>query len=334
MSKKISSYAELLDYAEGCFRGTNKIDSLEIGDSLDYKIKITGGTWDGSVDYRLAQYIIDTQNALDKLFKELGIELKEHERPIIKFRVESGCTELYIKISEAVKTLFENMPSGQKTFIAALMLLSIVGAFTAYGFMQYKTQQEQHLYELEKQKIQNEKELKHQEILVKTIDSLADKISTYETPNRKLAKNLYEGDKFENSTNPEELTKEELKQQYRGKSKSKAETVYIDNKYLITAIKLKAGKITIEHAGHRYDCQSSLNLEELEDLLNRVKAGIVEGKGFELDLKINAEYYKETKKLKNLIIYEIGTSRKNAKSIDDLINIKQEASPNRQYPLF
>jgi hypothetical protein len=292
---KIDSYENLLKHAEECLKQKKTLGHFEIDNALDYNIKITGETWDGSIDYRLAQYIVDTQKAIDNLFEELGIALEEEDRPVITFKIEAGCTKLIVQISKTFEKLIENMTSGEKIYVATLLFLAVVGGITVHEFREYKSEQEAHAFELKSQKQTNDKELKQQELLVDVIDSLVDKIPVYATPTKRLAKNLREKDEIENSINPIKRTKKELKKEYPGKGKYKAESVYLDGKYIITAIILETGKITIEQGSHKYDCLSSLNESEAKKLFSKVQDAHAKKKGFELDLKITADYFKGSK---------------------------------------
>jgi hypothetical protein len=319
MKIKITSYNELLEYAEKCFLEATEPGKLKIGKDLDYTIKIAGDSWDGAIDYRVAQYIVDTQKAVDNLFKELGIELAEKDRPIVKFRVKAGCTEIIVEITKTLSALFKNMESKHKVFVATLLCMTIFGVFTIKEVAQYQDKQQERAHQLEMQKLLDSKEVEKQNKLVQIIDSLVDKFPSYAKPNKQLSKNMRPGDTVTNSTNSVTRTKDEFKKQYPGKGKYKAKSVYLDGQYLITEIKLINSRITIESGSHHYDCLSSLNEAESENLFSKVKEAHAVGQGFKLDLKITADFFKGSKQLKNFVIYEIGEPRKGSQTIESLI---------------
>lgn len=324
MTIKIESYEELLDYAEKCMLSATAIEPIDIGNALDYKIKLTGDKWDGSIDYRLAQYIVLAQKTLDKLVDELGLNLAEEDKPVIKFKVNEGCLEVIIKFSEAAKALFENMSSREKIYTATLLIIAIVGGFSGHEYHEYKDRQEARVHELKMQELEDNKELKQQEKLVNVINTLAEKIPVYQAPTKKLANIMSPGDTINSSIDNITRTKDELKKQFPTKGKYKPDLVYIDGEYTITTIKLESGSITVEQGPYRYDCQSSLNDQELESLFSRVKAAYAEGKGFKLNLKVTAKYFKGSNTLKNLVIYEIGEPREGSCTIESLIESKSE----------
>lgn len=305
---KINTYEELLRFAENLIEGKSKINDAEITEGLDFEIKLKGNIWDGSIDFRIAKYILDLQKAIDTILKDADIPIDKNTRPIVKFRVEKGCSLIEVKISDAVKYIMENMSGKQKTFIAIVAILSTVGYFTTSKIIDYQNKIAE---QKTNQTIINSYDHAFQEVIKKIPD--------YEKPMRGLTNNLEKNDTIKSSVNGEKLTKTEIKKQYPGKSKFKAENVYIDGNYLITAIKLETGAITIEEGTHSYDCLSSLTNQELTDLFNKVKNAYTQKKGFTLDLRISAKYFKGSNSLKNLVIYEIGSPRKGAQSISSLL---------------
>lgn len=314
----IQTYEQLLELAEESLFEKEKFRDFEIGDSLNYTVKIIGDTWNGTIDYRIAKYILEIQKKIDNLYDELEIQIDKDHRVLVTFTINEGCTEAVVEIAKTLKEIFTNMESSHKLYLATVLSLSIVGSFTVWQFKEYKSEQIQLKHDVEKTKLISEKEIRQQQQLVDIVESISDKIPNYATPNKVLASNLKEGDEIQLSTQPSKFTKDEFKKQYPGKSKFKPESVYIDGKYLITAIILEAGKITIDSQGEKYDCLSSLSEDESNELFSQVKAAHAAKKGFELDLKITAKYYKGKNEIRDLIIYEIGPPRNGAKTIESL----------------
>lgn len=306
--KKITSYEELLEFAENVLEGKSKIGTIEITDDLDYKIKLKGTIWDGSIDFRIAKYIIDIQKTIDSILKDADIPLDKNNRPIVKFRVEKGCSLIEVKISDAIKYIMENMSGGQKTFVAVIAILSTVGFFTTTKILEYKEKVDQ-----------NQTNQVILQSYDKAFQEVIKKVPSYEKPMRGLTSNLEEKDTINNSLTGEELSQTEAKKQYPGKSKFKAQNVYIDGNYLITAIKLETGAITIEDGGNHFDCLSSLTNQELKDLFDKVQTAYTQKQGFKLDLKITAKYFKGSNTLRDLVIYEIGAPRSGSQTIDSLL---------------
>lgn len=251
------------------------------------------------------------------MYSELQIDTEN--KPIIKFTINQGCLEAVVEVSKTLKEIFTNMESSHKLYLAVVLILSIVGSFTIWQFKEYKSEQLKLNNEIKQTELVSEKEKQQQKTIVDIVNILSDKIPSFAAPNKNLAENLADGDEIKYSTQDKKFNKDDFKKQFPGKSKFKPETVYIDGKYLITAIILETGKITIEHQGVKYDCLSSLNPEESNELFSKVQAAHSAKKGFELDLKITAKYYKGKNEIRDLIIYEIGTPREGAKTIQSIL---------------
>jgi hypothetical protein len=316
---KIITYDQLLQLAEESLFEKEQFRDFEISDSLNYTVKIFGNSWDGTIDCRIAKYILEVQKQIDNLYDELGIEIDKDQRVLVKFTINEGCTEAVVEIAKTLREIFTNMESSHKLYLATVLSLSIVGAFTVWQFKEYKSEQIKLKHDLEQSQLVSDKELKQQQQLIDIIGTISEKIPNYSSPNKVLAVSMREGDEIKLSTQQVKFTKDDFKKQYPGKSKFKPESVYIDGKYLITAIILESGKIIIDHQGEKYDCLSSLNEAESNELFSQVKAAHAAKKGFKLDMKITAKYYKGTNEIRDLIIYEIGPPRNGAKTIESLI---------------
>ncbi len=312
---KITTYEELLKFSEDLIEGKTQIEDIEITDGLDFTIKLKGRIWDGAIDFRIAKYVVDFQKSVDAIVRNAGIIVDKKTRPVVKFRVEEGCSVIEVKISEAVRHIVKNMTGGQITFVAVIAILSAVGYFTSSSVLEYKAK----MLEYKAKELVQQNSQAIIKNYAQAFDEVVQKIPTYEKPIRRLTSNLEKNDTIESSITGKELTRAEVKKAYPDKSRVKAENVYIDGNYLITAIKLETGAITIEEGNHKFDCQSSLTDEELTDLFNKVQQAYSQKRGFRLDLKITAKYFKGSNSLKNLVIYEIGPPRKGAQAISSLL---------------
>lgn len=114
--KIIENYQELLNYAIACLDSTKALEPAEISDNLNFKIKIKGPSWDGAIDYRIAKYVIDIQNSVNKLLlghlnKEeidrLYAQLKEkHSEGKIPFTLPLKITAKYTEREIKEATIF------------------------------------------------------------------------------------------------------------------------------------------------------------------------------------------------------------------------------------
>ena len=51
----INTYDDLLLFAASCLNKTKDLEEVQIGDGLNYEIVISGPSWSGNIDYRIAK---------------------------------------------------------------------------------------------------------------------------------------------------------------------------------------------------------------------------------------------------------------------------------------
>ena len=301
--RTVNNYDELLEYTFDCLDKTKPADLLELKGDFNYTIKVSGRTWDQYIDWRLAKLITEFQSSINKALKEANIDLtkEEEEKTTVKFRISEGSSLIEINCGDLFKVLADHMTGGELTAIAITAILVTGGLLTVRRIMAHR---------------EKEEDEKTKRELAKVIENVAQ----YEKPIRGLLRRMDKEDTIEISPTNRELNRSELLAEYPGKGKFRAENVYIDGVYTVVAIKLDAGTIAVEKEGHRFDCQSSLSQEESEELFSKVQEAHAKGKGFDLPLKITAEYYQGSKQLKKQIIYEIGEPRKGTKTLTELLD--------------
>lgn len=301
--RTVTNYEELLEYTYDCLDKNKKAELLELEGDFNYSIKISGPNWDQYIDWRLAKLITDFQSSINKALKEAEVDLSEDEqqKTIVKFKISKGSSLVEINCGDLFKVVAEHMTGGQLTAVVIMAILVTGGVLTVRRIMEHK------------EKAEDEKTKRE---LAKIIENVAQ----YEKPMRGLLHRMDKEDTVEISPTDRKLTRSELVTEYPGKSKFRAELVYIDGVYTVVTIKLDAGTLTVEKEGHRFDCQSSLSQEELEELFSKVQAAYAKGKGFDIPLKITADYFQGSKQIKKPKIYEIGEPRKGAKTLAELLD--------------
>jgi len=301
--RTVNNYDELLKYTFDCLDKSKPADLLELKGNFNYTIRVSGRTWDQFIDWRLAKLITEFQNSINKALKEANIALtkEEEEKTTVKFRISEGSSLLEINCGDLFKVMADHMTGGELTAIAIAAILVTGGLLTVRRIMAYR------------EKVEDEKTKRE---LAKVIESVAQ----YEKPMRGLLSRLDQEDTVEISPTARKFNRSELRSEYPGKGKFRAETIYIDGIYTIVAIKLDAGTISVEKEGRRFDCQSSLSQEESEELFSKVQNAHAKGTGFDLPLKITAEYFQGSRQLKKQMIYEIGEPRKGTKMLADLLD--------------
>jgi len=301
--RTINNYDELLEYTFDCLDKTKPAELMELKGDFNYTIKVSGQNWDQYIDWRLAKLITEFQNSINRALKEANIDLtkEEEQKTTVKFRISKGSSLVEINCGDLFKVVADHMTGGQLTAVIIAAILVTGGVLTVRRIMARR---------------EKESDERTKRELAKVIENVAQ----YEKPIRGLLSRMDKEDTVEISPTDRKLNRSELRAEYPGKSKYRAENVYIDGVYTVVAIKLDEGTLAVEKEGHRFDCHSSLSREASEELFSKVQEAHSKGKGFDLPLKITAEYYQGSKQLKKQNIYEIGEPRIGTRTLVELLN--------------
>lgn len=305
----INTYDDLLSYAARCLDKTKDLEDIEIGEGLNYQIIISGPSWSGDIDYRLARYILEIQHAINKNFRETcGEDLPDYkDRIVVKVRVEDGSLKAFVKIDEVLKALFENMESRHKLYLGVFIVAACAGVFSysTYGGIVDK----------QRSLAANEQQLARME---RMFVAVADKLPEAERPARALVSKMEETDTIKLPGYDAPLNVGQAKDLYPRKQRSKISNSYIDGLYIIKAIKFEDPvRITVEQGAHRFECFVSLNDEDLAIVYEKAKGLHAGGGEFEMDLKINAKH--TDKEIKEATVYGLGEKRAQAKELAAII---------------
>lgn len=300
--RTVNNYDELLEYAFDCLDKSKPADLLELEGDFNYTIKVSGQNWDQFIDWRLAKLITEFQNSVNRALKEANIDLTkdEEQKTTVKFRVSKGSSLIEINCGDLFKVVADHMTGGELTAIAIVAILVTGGVMTVKRIMAHREKAEDETTKRE---------------LAKVIEHVA----SYERPMRGLLNRMDEQDTIELSPTEQTYSKAELRKEYPEKGKYKAINVYVDGIYTIVGIKLDEGTIVVEQGDYKLECHSSLSPEEIEEFISPVANALHNEQGFDLPLRITAEYYKGSKQLKKQIIYGIGEPRVGSKKLEDLL---------------
>lgn len=305
----INTYDDLLAYAAQCLDKTKDLEDIEIGAGLNFQIIVSGPSWSGEIDYRLAKYIIEIQHAINKNFRETcGEDLPDYkDRIVVRVKVEDGSLKAFVKIDEVLRALFENMESRHKLYLGIFIVAACAGVFsyTTYGRIVDKQRSlaanEQHLARMERM-----------------FTKIADKLPEAERPARALVSKMEEQDTILLPGHDDSLNVVQAKEIYPRKQRSKISNSYIDGLYIIKAIKFDDPvRMTIEQGPHRFECFVSLNDEDLAIVYKKAKGLHAGGGEFEMDLKINAKH--TDREIKEATVYGLGEKRVQAKELSAIL---------------
>lgn len=301
--RTVKNYEQLLEYAYDCLDSTKEAELLELDGKFDYSITVSGQNWDQYIDWRLAKLITQIQNSINRAFKEANVKLSKDDlqKTTVKFKVSEGSSLVEINCGDLFKVVAEHMTGGQLTAVVITAILVTGGLLTV-------------------KRLAARQEKAEDEKTKRELGKVIERVASYEKPMRGLVSRLETEDTVAISPNEETFTKSELRLEYPGKGKYKAINVYVDGVYTIIGLKLDQGIISVEQDGRKLECQSSLSPDEIEEFISPVANAITNEQGFDLQLRITAEYYKGSKQLKKEIIYGIGEPRKGSKTLEELLS--------------
>lgn len=95
------------------------------------EVELNGPGWDGRVDPRVANFVINLQKTRNDLLKFIvGRDLIEDEELEIAIKVEEGCT--WFNLDELPKSLMKYVPKKQRPMVARLIIIALIGGSAAY----------------------------------------------------------------------------------------------------------------------------------------------------------------------------------------------------------
>lgn len=311
-----NSWEELLDRGLDCVIGDMQPHDIKIGNLLLF-VRICGKSWDGSIDYRGANYIIELQDAITRIYHELSEEddsLRNVKKFVtVKMKVVDGSSLFEINVGEALGRMVEKLSGKQTTFIATVAILSAVGYFSQGKYLDY-------MREKENSSRQGQIAIEVIEKMRPMLERSAAIIETaeLEKPARALVATL---DPDDNISFPEEesLSAAQAKLRYPRKPISKPKTGIFDDTYTVTNIGLRSvlPEFTLEKDGFQFKAEAELSSSDIDKLASQLKAALTSGDELTVPLQVFIQYNKRG--IKSASITSIGEKREGAKGIQDLI---------------
>lgn len=147
---------------------------LNLGElQLIFSVRVKGEGWDERIDVRGARFILDTQKAVDSMFREIGGS--EALAPQLKFRILKGSNEIET-ICKFLKTAVKNM-SGTQIMVICLVFGGLYTGYMAldntYTYLKAKRGQEiEYELRLKDMERQNADKQKDHEVKMRMMDVL------------------------------------------------------------------------------------------------------------------------------------------------------------------
>lgn len=313
---KIKSFDELIDYAVKCCIENEIIEDIEFDEKLNVRIIICGESWSEYVDYRCANYIINLQNEINKIIKEYvaggSAELKYYKKQaIVKVKVNKGSSLINVDVSESVRCIMGAMTNTQIFTLCAIALAGAIGYFSFSKWLQYR---EKILAKAEDEATKKE--------LIGLFGILNKKFDDLEKPIRSLIQGMEPDDKITLPGSSEPLPYYDVKHLYPRNPRTRNIEGPIDDKYLITDLKLETPvHVTLEKGGISFKALVALPDNMVADFYKTLEEKHKnEEMPFSLDLQIHASVTE--RKINSAIIEGIGKPREDAKDITKIIKIK------------
>lgn len=312
---------------------SEKIDpnNFEIKKDLTVEIQIRGQSWDGSIDYRGAGYILELQKAVNRIYTEVHgdtIPLRSLSKLVtVKVKVVQGSIKFNINLGQALSKMVGQMTGGQLLVFAGLTMATAVGLYTAKTVAEYKKDVAIHARQMEKDEAldKNEKELLSKTVneLTTTINRALDVIEErdLQAPTRKLVNKLESGDMIL-MPDAVELTAEEAKKRYPRKPPVKAKSGIFDGTYTIRSMFLDKSPVefSIDKDDHCFNAAAELHSSDIERLAQDFEKALKSGANLEVPLQVFVMYGKN--KIISASITGVGDPRERAENIAELFQSK------------
>lgn len=267
-------------------------------------IKIEGEGWNGTVNYRVALFIVKLQEALAKTCQVKGASYADLE---IEAEISKGCSNIVINLCNILKNVVDKMSGNQ---IAAILGVTLVGFFIERGFIENK---------------QLDNQLKTNVHIEDTrLEQIKNANSTINTAMHILGNSINGSDKI--SVNNTTFSKNDFLEKYKDDGKSKEEDtgrrVYaVDGLYAFDSISTEKRSVSVKLDNkYRQATAVALSDDEMKALLNKQSESVGKEQSSRENFRIDVELLGGA--VKRVKILGLGEPRHDAMTLD---NAKQNS---------
>jgi len=326
--KTIRTWDELLNAGTELVLDEIKQNDLKIGKDLTLTIKISGESWGEYIDYRGAQFVIDLQSAVVKIFRELeydDLPLKKiKQAATVKVRVVKGSSLFEINLGDALTAMVNQMTGDQSFLVAMLAILCAAGYLTTRQILQHK----QKVMEFAEKKLLAEQNKEIQEKYIEKLSAGHDKAleiiyrRDMQAPPRKLIDKMDEADTIA-LPQQDPMSAQKAKALYPRKPKIRTEAGVFDGSYVITQINMQKYppefKLTLDD--YSFWASAELSNDDIENLTRNLEDSMKKKEDLEIDLHLFVVY--NEREFKSATIQGTGSKRSNAEDLKDKIRLWQ-----------
>lgn len=288
-----ASFDDVFSLVLQSIRGEDISRSPLLDGRFNFSIRISGERWSGDIDYRIASFLLKTQNQIIAIYnkyseKKIRIDSlhNNYEGLIIKLRIEDGSTKIFFYIERCIKH-FSEMVKGmdskdKKNCIIAIA--SITGLSVCIGlgsWLYFSTQAEIaksqmqgniELAKIDAQKTARTEDEKTKQIFAEVMRESVKNTGSLVEPVEYLAKQMGQKDEMHigsrSYTRPEAVAA--FKQTPNVEDINLERSFIIDGNYDITDVGLEDGSITIKIDGKKRKVVTRFLPEEQKDYLHKL----------------------------------------------------------------
>lgn len=236
---------------------------IEYSKHIDIRIKLKGEQWEGKINYQVANFIIELQKRIIKIYNNMYdaninfVSLHSMKNLAITISVDKGCTELLVHINDFLSSI-KNMESKH-------ILYAILGIALIYGGNTFYSTYTEAI--LEKTKTIEEEKTKREFI---KITNFIVQGALHNPELEYLAKEMHQEDEL--LIGEKSFSKQEALTMFNPKNNLLPEvlpsTYYVDGKYAITIVYFKENSIKIALGGKNFRASTSALSNEDKDKLH------------------------------------------------------------------
>lgn len=308
--KEIKSVEDLFAYVNELEQGA-KFLPIKLAGRISLALHIEGPSWDGRIDKRTAQYVVDLQKALEHMLEEYAPEAVPQEI-LVKVETKEGSWQSLADVTSFLEVLAGKM-TDEQSFCLFMTALLLVGGYMIFKRHTERKENVEIEQERTKQEIERNKTLQSTfHVLEKRAGSSPETMGAYERPVRSLIRTMEDNDSIIIGQTAEKIPAEEAKKYASRRAPRSEEAVtYADGNYTVNAICYDEGEIVLEleqggqvikaylwqfDENDRRIFRESLNRHEQEDALP-----------FSMDLQLNVVHTQ--RRLKHAVVIGEGAPR-------------------------
>ena len=234
------SYEQLWEYATGVLMGDIEPIDLTLSEDFNFRVRISGDSWDGYIDHRVADIVKELQNTAELALSEINSLLPAEEQiacgkdaVLIKTKVKKGCTEIEAKWGEQYYIHIKGIKRSTVVFLGCLGVLGILGYGVSNCYFEFKSATLQQEVVLAQQENDAER-LRQTSNLMDAAERI---LAITEEPNRTAIRVMEKADNIKFGNSEQKLTKAQASEYYPRRSHPVSDTFYVDDIYEIDEVK-------------------------------------------------------------------------------------------------